>query len=39
MTNPLTASLVAWAGRNFRTWGEAVRWIKARDENERLKVA
>ena len=31
MTHPLTASLVAWAGRNFRTWGEAIRWLRARE--------
>ena len=32
MTHPLTASLVAWAGRNFRTWGEAIRWLRAREQ-------
>ena len=31
MTHPLTASLVAWAGRNFSTWGEAIRWLRARE--------
>ena len=31
MTHPLTASLVAWAGRNFRTWGEAIRWLRVRE--------
>src|SRR3990167_417198 len=33
MTHPLTASLVAWAGRNFRTWGAALRWLRAHEIN------
>ena len=31
MTHPLTATLVAWAGRNFRTWGAALRWLQAHE--------
>ena len=31
MARPLTATLVAWAGRNFRTWGAALRWLQAHE--------